>query len=132
MGERCVVREHATTQTVLNEEIENERNAAALGVPRKRVLGIKVLLRAGVCRLREKLARSITSLAPALTLTMPCLCGAGSFPASRKQWYSGSRCRISFFALCLAPRGNRITTACPSCNSCCSWVLEYSYCIEYQ
>jgi len=59
-------------------------------------------------------------------------CGAGSFPASRKQWYSGSRCRISFFALCLAPRGNRITTACPSCNSCCSWVLEYSYYIEYQ
>ena len=38
------------------------------------MLGIKVLLRAGVCRPREKLARSITSLAPALTLTTPCLC----------------------------------------------------------
>jgi hypothetical protein len=33
------------------------------------VLGIKVLLRAGVCRPRENLARSITSLAQALTLT---------------------------------------------------------------
>ncbi len=29
------------TQTVLNKEIENERKAAALGIPRKRVLGIK-------------------------------------------------------------------------------------------
>ena len=48
--------------------------AAALGVPRKGVLGIKVLLRAGVCRPREELARSITSLAPALTLSTPCRC----------------------------------------------------------
>ena len=45
-----------------------------LGVPPLgRVLGMKVLLRAGVCRPGEKLARSITSLAPALTLTTPCL-----------------------------------------------------------
>jgi hypothetical protein len=40
-----------------------------LGDPRKGVLGIKVLLRAGVGRPREKLARSITRLAPAFTLT---------------------------------------------------------------
>jgi hypothetical protein len=73
-GARYVVQEHHTTQTVLNEEVYNERKAAALGVPLKRVLGIKVLLRAGVSRPREKLAHSITSLAPALTLTPPCLC----------------------------------------------------------
>ena len=29
-----------------------------------------------VCRPREKLARSLTSLAPALTLTTPCLCSS--------------------------------------------------------
>jgi hypothetical protein len=63
------VRGH-TTQTVLNKEIKNERKAAALGVPCKEVLGIKALLRAGVCRPREKLARSITSLAS--SLTPPC------------------------------------------------------------
>ena len=73
MGARYVVRAHHTPQTVLNEEIYNERKAAALGVPIKRVLGIKVLQRAGVSRPREKLARSITSLAPALTFTTPVL-----------------------------------------------------------
>jgi hypothetical protein len=70
------------------ESPENERKAAALGVPRKGVLGIKVLLRAGVCRPREKLARSITSLAPALTLTTPCLCSLflTGFSTTSKQY----------------------------------------------
>jgi hypothetical protein len=54
--------------------MSNDRKAAALAVHRKGVLGIKVLLDAGVCCPREKLARSITSLDPALTLTTPCLC----------------------------------------------------------
>ena len=62
----------ARTQHKLNQTRNiKERKAAALGVPRERALWIKVRLRAGpgVCRPREKLARFITSLAPALTLT---------------------------------------------------------------
>ena len=43
-------------------------------------------LRAGVCRPREKLARSITSLAPALTLTTPCLCSSAFTLASPDRW----------------------------------------------
>ena len=43
---------------------QNERKADALGVPRKRVLGVKVLVRAGACRPREELARSFTSPPP--------------------------------------------------------------------
>jgi hypothetical protein len=44
------------------------------GVLRKEVLGIKVLSAPGPAdhRPREKRARSITSRAPALTLTTPC------------------------------------------------------------
>jgi len=49
-----------TTQSVLNRNIE-ERKASAPGVPRKRVLGVKVLQRTGPCRPGDKLARSITS-----------------------------------------------------------------------
>ena len=60
MGARHIVREHDTTQPVINKDI-NERKASAPGVPRKRVLGVKVLLRAGARRPGEKLARSITS-----------------------------------------------------------------------
>jgi hypothetical protein len=45
---RYVVRGH-TIQTVLTRNID-ERKASALGVPRKGVLGIKVLLRTGGCR----------------------------------------------------------------------------------
>ena len=52
MGARYVVRRHATTQTVLNKEIENKRKAAALGVPRKGVLGIKRLPSKGQAVLR--------------------------------------------------------------------------------
>jgi hypothetical protein len=67
----CVTCSARTHNTLYQTRNIKERKAAALGVPRERVLWIKVLLRAGpgVCRLREKLARSITSLAPALTLT---------------------------------------------------------------
>ena len=59
VGARYIVRGGTTRHncTVLKKELK----ASALGVPRKRVLGIKVLLRAGACRPREKLARSITS-----------------------------------------------------------------------
>jgi hypothetical protein len=46
-------------------------------------LGINMLLRAGVCCPREKLARCITSLAPVLTLTTPCLCSLTGFSTTR-------------------------------------------------
>ena len=49
MGARYVYQEYDTTQTVLNKEIQDECQTAALGVPRysrKGVLGIKVFLHA--------------------------------------------------------------------------------------
>jgi hypothetical protein len=41
------MREHDTTQPVLNKDIKRAQGQTAPGVPRKRMLGVKVLLRAG-------------------------------------------------------------------------------------
>ena len=57
VGARHTVREHDTTQPVLNKDIKRAQGQTAPGVPRKRVLGVKVLLRAGARRPGEKLAR---------------------------------------------------------------------------
>ena len=46
VGARHIVREHATTQTVFNKHTASGK-AAALGVPREEVLGIKVLCALG-------------------------------------------------------------------------------------
>jgi hypothetical protein len=61
VGARHIVREHDTTQPVLNKDIKRAQSQTAPGVPCKRVLGLKVLQRAGARRPGEKLARSITS-----------------------------------------------------------------------
>ena len=62
VGARHIVREHDTTQPVLNKDIKRAQSQTAPGVPRKRVLGVKVLLRAGARRPGEKLARSNTTV----------------------------------------------------------------------
>ena len=61
VGARHIVREHDTTQPVLNKDKKRAQGQTAPGVPRKRVLWVKVLLRAGARSPGEKLARSITS-----------------------------------------------------------------------
>jgi hypothetical protein len=51
----------------------NERKTSALGVARKRVLGVKVLLRARGLPSKGEARALHHQPAPALTLTMPCL-----------------------------------------------------------
>jgi hypothetical protein len=58
VGARHIVREHDTTQPVLNKDIKRAQSQTAPGVPRIRMLGVKVLLRAGARRTGEKLAPS--------------------------------------------------------------------------
>jgi len=63
VGVRHIVQEHDTTQPVLNKDIKRAQGVCPWSPSdtRKRVLGVKVLLRAGARRPEEKLARSITS-----------------------------------------------------------------------
>ena len=80
VGARHIVREHDTTQPVLNKDIKRAQGQTAPGVPRKRVLGGQG---SSACRgtpSRGEARALHHQPVPALTLTMTCIsCSRSTF-----------------------------------------------------